>query len=323
MGGPPARARRAPGVPRPPGPHRPRPVRRSTGPSTCATSTSLRITGTVRPRPEGTVNPNLPTGEIEVGDCEVEVLSTAEPPPFPVDSRADDVDEIVRLRYRYLDLRRERMQRNLRLRATVNSAIRGGHGAAGLRRGRDAHAGALHPGGRPRVPRPVAPVAGLVLRPAPVAPAVQAAADGGRRGPLLPDRPLPARRGPAGRPPVRVHAARRRDELRRPGRRAGGHQRGGARRRRGRHRRAAGRRSPTSPGTRPWTATASTSPTCASAWSWSSSPTCSPPPSSRPSPGPAPSRASGCRRGPRTTGAASWTRSPTGPSSSAPRAWCG
>ena len=85
----------------------------------------LRITGTVRPRPEGTVNPNLPTGEIEVGDCEIEVLSTAEPPPFPIDSRADDVDETVRLRHRYLDLRRERMQRNLRLRAAVNSAIRG------------------------------------------------------------------------------------------------------------------------------------------------------------------------------------------------------
>ncbi len=85
----------------------------------------VRITGTVRPRPEGTVNPNLPTGEIEVGDCEIEVLSTAESPPFPIDSRADDVDETVRLRHRYLDLRRERMQRNLRLRAAVNSAIRG------------------------------------------------------------------------------------------------------------------------------------------------------------------------------------------------------
>ena len=42
----------------------------------------VRITGTVRPRPEGTLNPNLPTGEIEIGDCEIEVLSTAEPPPF-------------------------------------------------------------------------------------------------------------------------------------------------------------------------------------------------------------------------------------------------
>ena len=59
-----------------------------------------------------------------MGDCEVEILSTAEPPPFPIDSRADEVDETVRLRHRYLDLRRERMQRNLRVRSAVNSAIR-------------------------------------------------------------------------------------------------------------------------------------------------------------------------------------------------------
>ncbi len=84
----------------------------------------VRITGTVRPRPDGTVNDGLATGEIEVGDCHVEILSAAEPPPFPIDERADGVDETIRLRYRYLDLRRERMQRNLRVRSTVNAAIR-------------------------------------------------------------------------------------------------------------------------------------------------------------------------------------------------------
>ncbi len=83
-----------------------------------------RITGVVRPRPEGTVNPNLGTGEIEIQDCVVEILAAAEPPPFPLDARADDVDENVRLRYRYLDIRRERLQRNLRIRAKVNSAVR-------------------------------------------------------------------------------------------------------------------------------------------------------------------------------------------------------
>ncbi len=84
----------------------------------------VRVTGTVRERPEGTINPNLPTGEVEVGECTVEILRAAAPPPFPVDARADEVDENIRLKYRYVDLRRERMQRNLRVRAAVNSAVR-------------------------------------------------------------------------------------------------------------------------------------------------------------------------------------------------------
>ena len=84
----------------------------------------VRITGVVRARPDGTVNNSLPTGEIEIGDCEVEILRRADPPPFSIDDRANDVDENVRLQYRYLDLRRSRMQRNLRVRAKVNSAVR-------------------------------------------------------------------------------------------------------------------------------------------------------------------------------------------------------
>ncbi|HEX2850863.1 MAG TPA: aspartate--tRNA ligase [Acidimicrobiales bacterium] len=83
----------------------------------------LQVTGTVRARPEGTVNANLATGEVEIGDCEVEILNTAEPPPFPVTDRVE-ADETVRLRYRFVDLRRDRMQRNLRVRARVNSALR-------------------------------------------------------------------------------------------------------------------------------------------------------------------------------------------------------
>ena len=84
----------------------------------------VRITGIVRARPEGTINETLSTGQVELGECQVEVLNSAEPPPFPIDQRADDVDENIRLRYRYLDIRRERMQRNIRVRAAVNSAIR-------------------------------------------------------------------------------------------------------------------------------------------------------------------------------------------------------
>ena len=85
----------------------------------------VRVTGTLRPRPEGTVNEALPTGEVEIGDCEVEVLNESEPPPFPITDRID-VDQTLRLRYRYVDLRRERLQRNLRMRARVNSALRAG-----------------------------------------------------------------------------------------------------------------------------------------------------------------------------------------------------
>ena len=83
----------------------------------------VRVTGTVRHRPEGTTNAELGTGEVELGDCEVELLNVAEPPPFRLDERMD-TDEAVRLRYRYVDLRSERMQRNLRVRARVNSAVR-------------------------------------------------------------------------------------------------------------------------------------------------------------------------------------------------------
>ncbi len=83
----------------------------------------LSVEGTVRSRPEGTINPELPTGDVELGDCEVEVLNPAEPPPFVVDDRVE-VDEVTRLTYRYVDLRRPRMQANLRTRSVVNRAIR-------------------------------------------------------------------------------------------------------------------------------------------------------------------------------------------------------
>ncbi len=83
----------------------------------------LRITGTVTARSEETVNPRLATGGVELKQCEVEVLATAEPPPFPVDMRTD-VDETIRLRHRYVDLRTERLQHNLRVRSRVNAAVR-------------------------------------------------------------------------------------------------------------------------------------------------------------------------------------------------------
>jgi len=83
----------------------------------------LRVAGTVRPRPEGTVNPKLATGEIEVEAHAVEVLNVAKTPPFEI-NQDTEVDENVRLRHRYLDLRRSRMQRNVILRHEVVKHMR-------------------------------------------------------------------------------------------------------------------------------------------------------------------------------------------------------
>jgi aspartyl-tRNA synthetase len=83
----------------------------------------VRVTGSVRARPQGTVNPDLPTGEVEVVAGELEVLAVADTPPFQVQDRAE-ANEMLRLRYRYLDLRRSEMTRALRLRHEVNRITR-------------------------------------------------------------------------------------------------------------------------------------------------------------------------------------------------------
>ena len=85
----------------------------------------LKITGEVLARPEGNENSNIPTGDIEIMADDVVVLSESAPLPFPVDSGNDsDISEEVRLKYRYLDLRREKPSANLRLRSKVTSTIR-------------------------------------------------------------------------------------------------------------------------------------------------------------------------------------------------------
>ena len=83
----------------------------------------LAVTGVVRERPADTVNDSLASGHIEIGDASVEILAKAEPPPFQIDGRVE-VDETIRIRHRYLDLRTNRLQDNLRRRAVINSAIR-------------------------------------------------------------------------------------------------------------------------------------------------------------------------------------------------------
>ncbi|HSR47804.1 MAG TPA: aspartate--tRNA ligase [Anaerolineales bacterium] len=83
----------------------------------------LQVEGEVRRRPAGMENPALATGEVEVAAARIVVLNPAKTPPFPVNEESD-VEEMLRLKYRYLDLRRERMQRNLILRHEVVRFIR-------------------------------------------------------------------------------------------------------------------------------------------------------------------------------------------------------
>ena len=84
----------------------------------------LKAKGKVRPRPEGTVNADMPTGEIEVLGLELTVLNAAKTPPFQLDEHSD-AGEDVRLRYRYLDLRRPEMQQRMQTRAKITSQVRG------------------------------------------------------------------------------------------------------------------------------------------------------------------------------------------------------
>jgi len=83
----------------------------------------LRIEGVVRGRPEGTHNPNMRTGEIEVLATQIEVLNESETPPFPIESDIE-VNEELRLRYRYIDLRRTAMQEKMKVRRDVTRVLR-------------------------------------------------------------------------------------------------------------------------------------------------------------------------------------------------------
>ena len=82
----------------------------------------LQVKGRVRHRPEGTVNPDMPTGAVEVLGLELTVLNAAETPPFQLEDK--DINEEMRLRYRYIDLRRPEMQEKIRLRARITHAMR-------------------------------------------------------------------------------------------------------------------------------------------------------------------------------------------------------
>ncbi len=83
----------------------------------------LEISGVVRRRPEGTENPNMSTGDVEVQVVNIDVLNAAKPPPFPISDQID-VDEQIRLKYRYLDLRRPAMQKRIFLRHRIVKFMR-------------------------------------------------------------------------------------------------------------------------------------------------------------------------------------------------------
>jgi aspartyl-tRNA synthetase len=85
---------------------------------------SLSITGVVQARPEGTTNPNMATGAVELVAETVEILNPSKTPPFPISEEAENVDEVLRLKHRYLDLRRPAMYEKMRLRHEVIRRIR-------------------------------------------------------------------------------------------------------------------------------------------------------------------------------------------------------
>ena len=179
----------------------------------------VSVAGEVAPRLPGTENPRLPTGEIELRASEIEILSESKTPPFYINEPDAPVDESLRLKYRYLDIRREPMADRLLLRSRMVQAIREVHHANGFVEVETPTLIKSTPEGARDfiVPSRLQPGSVYALPAEPAA--AQAAADGRRHRPLLPDRPLLPRRGPARRPPAGVHPARPRDELRRRGRR--------------------------------------------------------------------------------------------------------
>ena len=125
----------------------------------------------MRARSEATVNPGMATGEIEVYGIQLEILNTAQTPPFQLDDFVT-VGEDVRLKYRYMDLRRTEMQNSLRFRSKITSSIRNYLVDDGFLRYRNAYHDARNARGCSRLLDSVADSSRSVLRHAPVSAAV-------------------------------------------------------------------------------------------------------------------------------------------------------
>ncbi len=111
----------------------------------------IAVEGIVKLRSKETVNPNIATGEVEVAVSKLWILNESRTPPFPLEDEVD-VKEDVRLKYRYIDLRRPRMQHNIIMRSKITLAVRQALYGAELPRNRNAVHDALDPGGRARLP---------------------------------------------------------------------------------------------------------------------------------------------------------------------------
>ena len=146
----------------------------------------LQAEGEVVARAPEAVNPNLPTGEVEIQVDRLSILSRSTPLPFQLDE--ENVDETLRIRYRWLDMRRDRMQTELPPPAHRDRRDPPRDGRPELHRRLDAEHDARHARRRARLPRAGAPAAREVLRARAVAADLQAALHGRRVRPLLPDR---------------------------------------------------------------------------------------------------------------------------------------
>ena len=173
--------------------------------------------------PRAPSTPSFRPAKIEIAVTEAHILNVSQPPPFPIDG--DATAEDVRLRYRYIDLRRPAMQRNLRRRALAVQATRSFLDSSGFVEIETPILWRATPEGARDylVPSRVNP--GTFLRAAAIAAALEAAPDGERLRSLLSDRAMLSRRGPAREPPARVQPDRYRDDLS-ARRRRGGDRRG-------------------------------------------------------------------------------------------------